>query len=489
MTRTWLPPLGGLVALAAIAAFGVAVNPAAAPARQLRAAAQPLDTVTVVCPDVTGTRNGLRTTMTVTDADAVASPSAAQTSLSPTSVSYQLLTGAPGRGHVLPDAATQQLTRTTAYGAVAVTARGARAARIAVDQIGLQETGRGRGLSDVPCAAPGTDWWFAGADGRIGRADTLFVANPSDALANVAIGLWGPKGRLPTPGVSSLPVPPRSSLLLRVSDLAPDSPDLAVHVHATSGTVAVALFDQRTAGVNPLGTDWVPATGAPAVTAVVAGYAPGPGARYLLLANPGSRDATVTLRVVTRTGNFQPAGHQSVVVPAGRTLTQELSSALGGEPGALVMNSDQPVVAEGVSIAFVAHRYEDVAWHPASTPITTTAVLPANAPPFGQRSTLLLTAPDGAVRVRLMTTGGVSRIVTVPAGRTVQVDLRAALGRQSSVPGPVVLEPLTSQPVYGSRILFAEGAHGPLITSEVPAQLPTPLVVPAAVEDLRAALG
>jgi hypothetical protein len=260
-----------------------------------------------------------------------------------------------------------------------------------------------------------------------------------------------------------------------------------VHVHANTGSVMASVVDIRAIGVNPLGVDWLPSSGAPAVSSVVAGFVPGPGGRYVLLGNPQRRDVTATLRVITRTGNFQPAGHQSIVIPAGRTVSFDLGPPLGGEAGSVVVDSDQPIVAEGVSIAFVEHHYEDVAWHPAQPAITATVVLPANPPPLGEVVSLQLTAPAGATRVRLVAAGGTSREVDVPAGRTIQVDLKAALHAGPNGPGPVLIEPLTGQPLYASRLLFAQGAHGPLAATEVPVPLPRPVVVPPVVADLRAA--
>ena len=474
--------LAGALTVAAIGGAGFAVDPAATQHAGLRPVQRAVSTVTLVCPDVTGTGHGLSTTMTVTDVDAIAGTAA------PVSIGYVPLLGKRTHSTALTPGPAVKVTKSTAYGAIAVTSHGPGAASVAADQVGFQETGRGRGLSDVSCAAPATDWWFAGADGRVGRSDTIFVANPGDELANITVGVWGPKGAVSAPSGESVPVAARSSALLRVSDLAPDVGDLLLHVHANVGEVAASLFDQRTAGINPLGTDWIPATLAPTTDAVVAGYNPGAGARYLLLANPQSRDATATLRVITRTGNFQPAGHQSIIVPAGKTVSLDLGPSLGAEAGALLMHSDQSIVAEGVSIAFVAHRYEEVAWHPAQQALQGRVVLPANTPPFHGRVLLQLTAPAGAVRVRLTTTGGANTVVTVPAGRTLSVDLRAALHVAANTdPGPVLLQPLSNDPVYASRMLYALGAHGPLVASEVPSSLPRPLVVPAIVEDLRAA--
>jgi hypothetical protein len=76
-------------------------------------------------------------------------------------------------------------------------------------------------------------------------------------------------------------------------------------------------------------------------------------------------------------------------------------------------------------------------------------------------------------------------VVTVPGGRTVQIDLRAAL-HVGNV-GALALVPLDAGPVYATRVLHAHGVHGPLLTTEVPLVLPAPIVLPPVVEDPRAA--
>ena len=47
-----------------------------------------------------------------------------------------------------------------------------------------------------------------------------------------------------------------------------------------------------------------------AAPVVVPGFPPGRGPRYLILTAPGDLDATVNLRLVTRSGSFAPSGHQ-----------------------------------------------------------------------------------------------------------------------------------------------------------------------------------
>ena len=54
----------------------------------------------------------------------------------------------------------------------------------------------------------------------------------------------------------------------------------------------------------------------------------------------------------------------------------------------------------------------------------------------------MVTAPQAAARLRISAPGGATATVAVPAGRTVNVDLRAALHAGTGGPGPLLLTPL-----------------------------------------------
>src|SRR5581483_1985291 len=147
-----------------------------------------------------------------------------------------------------------------------------------------------------------------------------------------------------------------------IASVAPDDASVAVHVHATSGSVTAAILDLRTAALQSLGGDFIPATLPPGRQAVVAGYPPGSGGRYVIIANPGSVDATVGLKVTNKSGTFTPTGINQVVVRAGHTSAIAISKALNGSSGALSLSSDQPIVANGVSVTTDPGQRPDLMW-------------------------------------------------------------------------------------------------------------------------------
>lgn len=473
------PLLRFLVGAAAVVALAVAaglVQPTAKAAHRLHAGLAPVRSASAVCPSVTGGPGGGSTDMTVAT---LGTSKGLRASYSP------LLPGKGGARTLSPNPRAV-VHQTTPYAAVSVQATGEGAGELAVTQEALTPYGIHRALTDLACAPAGTDWWFAGGDGRVGVTDVLVLSNPSDQAANVALSMWSVRGPLSPPGTSGIIVPPHTAQLRQVASLAPDVPGITVHVHANSGSVAAALLDQHTSGIHPVGVDWIPPTAAPAVASVVTGFVSGAALDWLELTNPGDRDTTVTLRVVTPTRNFQPAGHQSVVVAAGHTVTVDLAGAIAGETAAVVTSSDAPIVSEGMTLLRPTTGFSELAWVAAQAPLRSPAGIAANAAPFGQQSSLVLAAPAGAANVRVSTPGGRSANVHVPAGRLAVTDLTALLHAGSSGVGPILLNPLDGGPVYVVRVLHALGAHGPLLAAEAPTVFPLPITLPAVEPDLRA---
>jgi hypothetical protein len=374
----------------------------------------------------------------------------------------------------------------TTTGPLAVRATGSVAATVVADQVTLTTAGRFRALGSARCASPSADWWFAGADGRVGYSDELLLANPSDTGADVTVSVWSAKGRLTPPRLASLPIAARSSLVVSIPSVAPDAATLALHIHATSGAVTAALHDTRVNGVSPGGSDWIPATDPPARTAVVPGFPTGAGSRSLVLANPGGVDATVSIRIVGTSGSFAPSGIAQIVVPAGATQTVDLTKAFGGGTGAVMVTSDQPVAAQGLAITTATGLLPDLQWQAATPALTGPAGFADGREPDGGPTVLLLSAPAGAASVRITTLHGTSKTIGVAAGHSTSTVL-ATLGHSAATSGATVT-PFGSAPVYVTRELSFAGAHGPLTTSEPVLALPTPLPLPVVTEDERAAL-
>lgn len=476
-TRSWL--LAAVTVVVALAVVGSLVTPTGRVARAARGGVAPVLSTQLVCPTVTGGPAGQSTDMVVAHVGAGPAP---KTSYSLVSPSARARAASP-----LALRPSALVRKGSSYGAALVTANGAGAGSVVATQASLIPTGLGRGLLDVACQPPATDWWFAGADGGVRVEDRLWLVNAADTPANVAISFWSGRGPLSPPNTSGIVIAAHSSLVRRLSDFTPDVPQVAFHVHANSGTVAVGVTDLRNLGDRPTGSDFLPPTLAPARSSVVTGFMPGATYGLVDIVNPSTHDATVSLRVVTSTKDFAPAGHQSVLVRAGHTVRVDLSAIIATEVAAVAIDSDTPVTAAALTAQRPTSGFTELAWLPAQAPLTGPAAIADNVPPFGQKVSLIVTAPDAAAKLRVTAASGAVATVRVPAGRTINADLRALLHAGADGPGPIVLTPL-SGPVYVVRTLYALGAHGPLMAASAPMLLPAATLLPPVVPDPRAAL-
>lgn len=483
MMRNLRWPALAIVLVAALVAAAVVDRPRASRERALRASSLPVTSTSLVCPNISGSDRA-PSTMTVANVSAAIPHSVHRSA----SVRTLPLTGAHAKASTLPLHAVNRIRVTSASGPTVVDATGQGAGAVVADQTRLIPHGVLRGLFSSPCLQPATDWWITGADGRVGFTDTLVLANPGSTIVNLTVTAWSLKGPIEPPKLESYTVPANTAQLLPVSQYAPDGALLTLHIHANSGRLVSAVLDRRVSGIEPTGLEWIPPTLPPSTDLVVPGFLGGIGARHLVLADPGNSDATVTLRLATPSGNFAPAGHQTVVVRAGHSADVDLAPSLAGAPGAVIVHSDQPVTAAAFSSAGAVNSkdHPDLQFQPAATAITGPAVLPDNTPPFDRNLRIYVTAPDAGAKLRVATLTGASRVLTIRAGRTLAYDPVGALG--TAAYGPLVFTPVGGGSVYVSRTLFAYGLHGPLTTSEQPTLLPASISLPPAVLDQRIAV-
>jgi hypothetical protein len=478
------PVVAALALAGAVAAAQLTGATAKAPPAPSTLTAPVTDT-TLVCPLITGSSPGGTTVTTGVVADIAKALTPPSTSTG--TVTTTLLKGTASHSVAVKLAPGLRVTSgPTSIGTLAVRATGSVAATTVADQVTLTTAGRSRGLTGSRCTSPSADWWFAGADGRVGFSDRLVLANPSDTGADVTVSIWSTKGPLTPPRLASVPIAARSTVSIAIPSVAPDAATLALHVHASSGAVTAALLDDRVSGVHAAGSDWVPATQPPARTQVVAGFPASPGPRSLVLADPGALDATVGIRIVSTSGSFAPSGINQVVVHAGQTDVVDLTRALGGATGAVTVSSDQPVVAQGLAITTAAGGLPDLQWQAATPALTGPGAFADGREPDGGDTSLLLTAPAGAAMVRITTLHGGTKTEAIAAGHSTSTVL-ATVGHAAASSGATVT-PIGSAPVYVTRMLSFSGAHGALTTSEPVLALPTPLPLPVVTQDLRAAV-
>ena len=390
---------------------------------------------TAVCPD---TGDGVATTTAALPVGSTARLVAGRLGAAP----------APLEGTRVPDLGAGE------PGPLVVTATGAGAGLLAVEQRTRATSGPARAAAVLACPAPTVDAWFVGGATTVGRSGEVLLVNADDVPAVVDVTTWtedGPADARPGRGV---PVPPRSRVVLPLDRLAPDRELLGLHVRAVRGRVAPAVRVRAADGRTPLGGDWLPLT-APSREALVPGLLAGPAPRRVLLTNPSDVAAVVALDLLTADG-VQPL--PPVEVPAGAARSTEIALAAGGS--ALRVVSDGPAVVAGVQLE-EGRVARETAYSAAVPPLDALALVADARLSVRAGTSLVLTAVEEDASVELLPRDGAPRRVDVPAGTTVVVDLAELLEE-----GSLTLEvrPLAGR-LVAARVDREPGSPAPLVST------------------------
>ena len=484
MIRPTIAVAAGLAVLAATVLGGQLVSP---PATTGTGVVQrvPVVGALAVCPDVRQVKNVLATRVSVGSAprtDGVATPTSARVDeghvvsqpLSGTGLSG---TGEPtvvpldGPGSVVPG-----LNNTVQSDGLVVTAAGALAAGLEVEQVARGESGPQRGFAGVRCEAPRAESWFVGGATTVGRDTTVYLANPDDSPAIVNLSVLTGSGTVDERPGRGLVVAPHSRLRYSLDRIAPDRTALAVRVLAERGRVAAAVKFISVDGTVGAGADWVPPALPPASHVVVPGLpASDGGRRFLQVSNWSEDDTTVAVRVTTRAAQFVPAGMAAVLVKARSSTTVEVGKAMGNDPATVEVTTDGGlVVAGGLAVDVQdGSAVTEVSFAGSAVPLAGPAVLTDLVIDRPTESVLILSAlaADAIVEVRPIPVRGFegstlpAKRVPVAGGRSYVLPLSTFL--RPGATGRLAIEVRAvagSGPVYATRYLRARGARGPLTT-------------------------
>jgi hypothetical protein len=274
-------------------------------------------------------------------------------------------------------------------------------------------------LAACPWAAAYSAPYLVGGGAADGHQSTLLLTGASAGPSVVDLRLWGAQGPVEGVGTAGIALEPGEARSVRLADLAAGEPELAVQVVVRSGQVAATLRD-RSGGAAP-GREVVAPVERARRDQLVTGVVPGD--RRLVLLNPGSTSAPVTIDALGPDGTFTPTGLEDVQAEAGSVTVVPLPASLGDDVVSLRVRTDVPVVATVRSAA-----RDDVADASPVPALDGAAVAPvALGDPDEAR--LVLTAPDRAAAVRVVGRDADGRdvgatTVQVPQGRTVVTDLR-----------------------------------------------------------------
>jgi hypothetical protein len=378
--------------------------------------------------------------------------------------------------------------------ALAFTGTGASAVGLGAVQVTRATTGSSRGIEAVSCAEPGTEFTFVGGSTIVGNELKLVLTNIDDSVAIVDLALLGASGPLNLTGASNgIEVKPHQRRSIDLVKLGPNETELTATVTVVTGRVAAAETTSRLEGSIPRGIEWIPDAGAASRRSLIPGMIEDAGKKTLVLADPGTEAANVTVQVVSDTGTFTPAGLQSVAVDPGAVKAVNVTSALTGHPGALLVTADQPVLAAASQeVGSTSSPMTDVTWSTQTAPLNGTAVLPTVPIGAGRDVLLYLTAVHQDATVTITPTGAIDPTTTtypppvrvqVPAGETVSADLGSLLGTASADLSVRVTTDSSGGPVTASAVFREPAKDGTMVGQVGLVSVPSVIRLPAVKED------
>jgi hypothetical protein len=284
-----------------------------------------------------------------------------------------------------------------------------------------------RPLAAAECRAPAPDLWFTGVGAGARHTSVLELVNPDGGPAIVDATLYGVSGVVDAPELRGVAVPARGVVRLDLGALVPRRDELAMHVTTARGRVAASVRDrQQELGTGGAADDWLPAQTAPATSNLLLGAVPGEGLRNLVLLNPGEDETRATVRLVSPSAVFSPAGLEEVVLPPRSVTRVSLAEVLTGKAAkgvtGLVVDAPDPITA-----TLRSYVGRDLSHAVSGTPLAGPATVLA---PAGEKRLELAGATQaGAVTVTSRAADGevlAEETVDVQAGRGFGLDLPPA---------------------------------------------------------------
>ncbi|KAA1421057.1 hypothetical protein F0U44_01645 [Nocardioides humilatus] len=207
-------------------------------------------------------------------------------------------------------------------------------------------TGEARAAAE--CRAPAFDEWYVGIGAAAKQSSTIELVNPDGGPAVVEIALYGRHGLVEEEELHGIQVPGNGVVRLDLSQVTPRRGTLAAHVTVVRGRVVTTVrhtYDPLGRGTPRI--DFLPAQAEPSVDNLLLGV-PADGRGEVNIFNPGDSEVRATVRVVSDSAVFTPAGLDDVVVPPGSVRQVLLSQVLtkAAREGALGLEvvAAQPVV-------------------------------------------------------------------------------------------------------------------------------------------------
>jgi hypothetical protein len=264
--------------------------------------------------------------------------------------------------------------------------------------------GDDRAATATACQAPRAELWLVAGGGGSTRRERVILTNPGANPVTADVKVLGSSGTLPSANGQNVAVPPHGRTSLLVDALVGPETTPVVHVIASGGVLTGIVEDSWIDGATGRGADDAAPAADPANEQVVpAAYLDGPA--RLRVAVPGTDEAVVQARALTKDGPMALPGDGVLRVPSGTVRELDLRSVPAGAY-AIQVRADHPVVA-GV----MAERrpkpkgQSDFGWTTSTEPIE--AIAGAPLPPGATASVMLVaTGGDATATIYVVSESG-----------------------------------------------------------------------------------
>ena len=307
-----------------------------------------------------------------------------------------------------------------------VVGSGALAAGLAGLQTTVVTEGDDRAAIATACQAPSAELWLVAGGGGSTRRERVVLTNPGANSVTADVTVLGSSGTLPSANGQNVAVPPHGRTSLLVDALVGPEATPVVHVVAAGGVLTGVLEDSWIDGATGRGADDAAPAAEPANEQVVpAAYLDGPA--RLRVAVPGTDEAVVQARALTKDGPVALPGDGVLRVPGGSVRELDLSAVPAGAY-AIQVRADHPVVA-GVMAERrpKAKGQSDFGWTTSTEPIDAIAGAPL---PAGATASVMLVATGGEATATIYVVGESGNVdvrpFTVGADSTATLDVSKA---------------------------------------------------------------
>jgi hypothetical protein len=223
--------------------------------------------------------------------------------------------------------------------------------------------GKSRSLATAICSIGGAQEWFVGGSGAVTSRASLEIINSGLSTSVVDLFVYSSNSVSP---VISKRILKNSSKRIYIDTLAPGQDSVAIHAITRSGRVTTYMHDESVRGLQPLGAEFVSQGVDPAKKIVIPAISnialqSRKSEQLLRILVPGKVSANIQAKLVSSDGTFTPLGLDNINADSEKVTDLIFKPVINSRNFALVLTSDQPIVA-AVKSSGIFNGTKEFAW-------------------------------------------------------------------------------------------------------------------------------